>query len=381
MQREWAQKVFEEKFGGHPDVVAFAPGRVNLIGEHTDYNGGFVFPVAIHMGITVAMRQTEGPSKCYSAQLGPGAEFSTQDLSSVTASDWSVYPAAIARTLNERFETTVPNAEIIVVSEIPPGAGLSSSAALEVALALGWIQLSGSDLTSVEIAQLCQKAENDYVGVKCGIMDMLAIVCGRAEQAMFIDTRSLDIRTAAIPDRMRIVVCNTNVQHSLASGEYNLRRKQCEEAAANMGVSELRDADLELLFAKEAEMDPILVRRARHVITENTRCQGLFWALADSNDLRTGLLMRASHESLQQDFEVTCLELDAMAEACWMAPGCIGARMTGGGFGGCCVALVETERVESFIRSVEGRYRSKTEIEPNFYLCLAVDGAYSARTR
>jgi len=370
-----AAEAFETRFGAKPTLFSFAPGRVNLIGEHTDYNDGFVFPVAIQHGIAVAARPTDGPSKLYSVQEGEGQEFTIKELDRLGVQGWTAYPAGVAWAMRESGFDQLPNIEAAVFGDLPRASGLSSSAAIELAFCALWNEDAGGQLSRIEMAQTCQRAENDFVGMRCGIMDQLASAMGKHGKAMFVDTRSLDVRYAEVPSHLRIVVCDTLAPRQLAESAYNDRRRECEEAAKALGVVKLRDADLDVLLERQAEMDPTVFKRARHVVTENTRCQGFFWALADDNPLRIGLLMQASHESLREDFEVTGKELDTMAEACWSAPGCMGARMTGAGFGGCCVALVEGDRIDSFVRSVSHSYRARIGSEPRFFVCEPSDGA------
>lgn len=378
MTESFAFDAFRETYGHEPPILASAPGRVNLIGEHTDTSGGFVFPCAIDRRIAVAARPCGGASHWRSTSFGSVESLDVTTIEPGSVEGWARYPAGIAWAFRAQGIGDVPNLEAVVASDLPPETGLSSSAAICVAFATLWNRLCGFNLTPVEIAQLAQFAENNFVGVKCGIMDQLASACGREGEAIFLDTRLLQMRMAKVPEHLALVVCDTKSRRDLSSSAYNQRRDEVDRVTQLLGVSQLRDAQLDDLLERQEALDPVLIKRARHVITENTRCQGFYWALEDSNELRLGLLMRASHESLREDFEVTNAELDAMAEACWTAPGCVGARMTGAGFGGCCIALVYQHNLEAFRRSVSNRYASITGIEPNLFVCKPSDGA---RTR
>lgn len=368
-------EAFTKRFAARAPLVGFAPGRVNLIGEHTDYNEGFVFPAAIQRGVAVAARPTGGPSKLISIQEGEAEPIAVRDAVPGSVSGWAAYAAGVAWAMREAGFTDLPDLEAVVSGDLPRASGLSSSAAIELAFVQVWNSLGGYGLTQLEMALIAQRAENDFVGVKCGLMDQMASACGREGHAMFIDMRTKDVRYARIPERWSLVVCDTQSPRRLTDSAYNERLAECRAAAEALGVSMLRDASLEQLFESEGELDPIVVKRARHVITENTRCQSLFWALEDENPLRVGLLMQASHESLREDYEVTSRELDVMAESCWSAPGCVGARMTGAGFGGCCIALVESTHLEEFKRWVANGYEARTDFHARFFVCRPSNGA------
>ncbi|HRK22751.1 MAG TPA: galactokinase [Fimbriimonadaceae bacterium] len=370
-----AVRHFETRFGGPPEVLAVAPGRINLIGEHTDYNDGFVFPVAIDRVIAVAARVTPGHTELISEQLGLGETFDAGNVEMGAIGGWAKHPAGVAWGLRDLGFEAITNIQAVVHGEVPVASGVSSSAALEVAFGSVWNELDQMGLEPMELAKLAQTAENRYVGVNCGLMDPAASALGRAGHAMFFDTRSLEIRYAPIPERLRIVLCDTGTPRALAESGYNERRHQCELAAKAMGIRSLRDATLELLGEHQDDMDGLAYLRAKHVITENGRCQGFVGALESGNDLRIGTLMRASHESLRDDYEVSTPELDAMAESCWHAPGCIGARMTGAGFGGACVALVNQASVSEFLAFVRRQYRERTGLEGQFDVCQPTDGA------
>ena len=370
-----ARNLFEVRFGGPPEVLAIAPGRINLIGEHTDYNEGFVFPVAIDRFAAVAARITPGYCELTSEQLGHGEPFEAAKVEVGKVGGWAKHPAGVAWGLRQMGFEDLPNVQALVHSDIPVASGVSSSAALEVAFGWVWNVLARFELDKVELAQLAQKAENGYVGVNCGIMDPLASSLGKEGHALFLDTRSLEVQYVKIPEHLAIVLCDTGTPRALSDSAYNERRHQCELAAKTMGVKSLRDASLELLESKAGEMDGLVYLRARHVLTENARCQGFAGALESGNHLRIGTLMRASHESLRDDYEVSTQELNVMAEACWNAPGCVGARMTGAGFGGACVALVVNQSLGEFLAFVRKQYNEKAQLEGQFSICRAADGA------
>ncbi|AIE87778.1 galactokinase [Fimbriimonas ginsengisoli] len=366
--------LFLARFGHEPTLFGIAPGRVNLIGEHTDYNDGFVFPGAIDRGLYIAARVVEGKSHVVSKQMGDGESF---DASSVVPgggmTSWSKYPAGMAWALRSHGE--LPNIEAYIDSDIPIGSGVSSSAAIEMAFGVVWNMFAGLGLTNRELAKLGQVCENQFVGVNSGIMDQMASAMGKEGRAMFLDTRTLDIAYAPVPNGVSVVLCDTKKPRALTDSAYNERRSQCEEASQILGVSKLRDADVADLEGAKPKMSDVVYRRARHVITENERCIQFKEAL-DAGELeKAGKLMRASHVSLRDDYEVSCRELDEMADAAAAAPGCIGARMTGAGFGGACVALVHDESLEVFRAATLSAYDKATGLGGEAMACCLVDGA------
>lgn len=372
---EQARAVFRERFGAEAELLAVAPGRVNLIGEHTDYSGGFVFPAAIDRQLFVAASAREGSSELYSIEMGQGEAFDAASVGPPDVGGWTAYAAGIAWALREECRARLPNIRAVVQSDIPIGSGISSSAAIEMAFAVAWNELASLDLAKEALAKIGQKCENSFVGVSSGIMDQMASALGTAGNAMFLDTRSLEIEYTPIPAALTIVICDTGKPRSLTESAYNERRSECEKAARALGVPMLRDATPDLLEAHKGDMEPVIYRRARHVITENERCLRFRQPLHDCELDKIDELMRQSHVSLRDDYEVSSRELDAMAEAAWSAPGCVGARMTGAGFGGACVALVEREAVNSFITTVSVAYTDSTGINGEFFQCEAVDGA------
>lgn len=364
---------YHQRFGVSPSVIAQAPGRVNLIGEHTDTSEGFVFPAAIDRRVWVAARVVDGPSRLVSDRLGDAEPFDTRGE---MPGDWSRYAAGMAKVLAHRAGRPMPNLEAYVSSDLPIASGLSSSAAMEMAFGVLWRELVGLDLSGRELAQLGQRCEHEHIGVRCGIMDQLASALGKSGHALFIDTRNLDLSYVAIPSPYVVVVCDTQKPRELADSAYNERRQQTEEAAGLLGIGALREATSEQVEANAERLGDVRYRRARHVASENERCGRFVDALRDGEIDQIYVLMRQSHESLRDDFEVACRELDAMAEACWQSPGCIGARMTGAGFGGACVALVERAQVARFREAVASHYLLHVaDRMPRFLVCEAADGA------
>lgn len=373
MSAEVVRRLFAERFGGPPEVVVRAPGRVNLIGEHTDYNGGFVFPAAIDRTVWVAARPTSGPSLLVSDAMGESEPFTAATVEPGTVAGWTRYAAGMAWAL--RADGKVPDIEAVVASDLPMGSGLSSSAAIEMAFGVLWNALGELGLDAATLAHRAHRCETAFVGLNCGIMDMMASALGRAGCAMFLDTRSLDVSYAPLPEGTAIVLCDTKTPRELAGSAYNDRRATCEEASARLGVASLREVSLERLLAARETLTDKEFRRAYHVVTEDLRSLQFAEALRRGQAWRIGTLMRGSHDSLRLDYEVTSPALDAMAEAAWNAPGCIGARMTGAGFGGACVALVQKDLVAEFAESAQQGYRLVMGTEAQIWACQAVDGA------
>lgn len=366
---------FQQRFGDEPTHLAIAPGRVNLIGEHTDYNDGFVFPAAIDKQIRIAASLTAGPTRLHSNQGGEGQEFDSESVDLGEVQGWAKYAAGMAWVLRTETGTPMPNIQVTIDSSLPMASGVSSSAAIEMAFGCLWNDLAGIHLDNKHLALLAQRCENQYVGVNCGIMDQMASAMGKAGMAMFLDTRSLDIQYAKVPEDLMIVICDTKKPRALSESAYNQRRAECEEAAKMFGVKTLRDALREDLDAYAGRMSETAWHRARHVITENQRCLDFCGALKGKNMSHIGELMYLSHVSLRDDYEVSCPELDAMAEICWTAPGCVGARMTGAGFGGACVALVANSEFDKFKRYTESGYRQQTGLSGVLIPCMPVAGA------
>lgn len=356
-----------------------APGRVNLIGEHTDYNDGFVMPAAIDFSTTVTIRVRDDRTVNVSSKHFPERiSFELDEPSPQPKSDWSDYVRGVAITL-EQAGYRLKGADLQIDSDVPIGAGLSSSAAIEVATGYGLLRESGFDLAGVELARLSQRAENDFVGMRCGIMDQFIACHGQKERALLLDCRSLEYRLVPLPQHVRLVICNTLIKHELAAGEYNKRRAECEAGVRELsqhhqGVSALRDVTLDQLEYERHRLPSVVYDRCRHVVTENARVLEAAGALEWGDLAEMGRLMYESHRSLRDDYEVSCDELDLMVDLARVLPGVFGARMTGGGFGGCTVNLVASEVVEEFKKQIALNYESSTGISPELYVCQTADG-------
>ncbi|MFN3728981.1 MAG: galactokinase [Fimbriimonadaceae bacterium] len=367
-----ALEAFRTRFQGEPELLVYAPGRVNLIGEHTDYNEGFVFPAAIDRALWIAARRTHGDTRCFSREMYDAEGFDANAVTPGDVSGWGIYPAGVAWALREKGHGPLPNLEVALVSEIPPGSGVSSSAATSVAFAAAWNAFGELGLDSTALAQVAQHGENGFVGVNCGIMDQMAVAHGRAGHAMFLDTRSLEIAYAALPDGVAMVLCDTGTPRRLTHSAYNERRSQCEAAAVAMGVRALRDATLPMLDAIREQLDAVVYHRAAYVIRENDRAVAFRAALEKGDRAELGYLMAASHAGLRDDYQVSSPELDAMASL--HAPGLIGIRMTGAGFGGACIALAEESYLEPFMAAMAAGYQERTGRTGAFIACRASDG-------
>lgn len=354
------QDTFRRAFGGAPDLVVRAPGRVNLIGEHTDYNDGYVLPFAISFETRVAARRRDDGHVRVAAADFAGAidEFRlAEPVARSAANPWADYVRGVILEL-AREDVGFQGADLVIAGDVPQGAGLSSSAALEVATGLAVAALAGrADFDRTTLARLCQRAENDFVGCQCGVMDQLVSARGVEGAALLIDCRTLDCKAVLAPDHVAYFVVHSGVVHGHAGGEYNDRRRQCDAAAAALGVGKLRDADLRALQRQAHKLEPVAFRRARHVIAENARTIEAAAALA-AGDLRAlGGLMRESHQSMRDDFEITTPEIDRLAALIGDIIGAEGgARMTGGGFGGSVVAVVHASRYADIARAVEEAY-------------------------
>jgi galactokinase len=353
-----------------------APGRVNLIGDHIDYMGGTVLPMAIDRGTDLWVRPRADRRIVAVSDSFPELGEVVADLDAPRpdpAWAWVNYLVAVAFAMQQRG-VDLPGVDVRVHGDIPNGAGLSSSASLELAMAVAFDQLAGAALGPSELALAGQSAENEFIGVACGIMDQMAIASGLAGHALLIDCSTLEVTPVPFPDALAVVVANTNQRRELSSSAYNQRRAACERAESLLGVR-LVDVDGRRADGVVHELPPELRRPARHVITEQVRVRAFARALASADLQEVGSLMRASHESLRDDFAVTGDALDAMVEAAWDAPGVVGARMTGAGFGGCTVNLVEPAAVDDFERYVGGEYARRSGREPTFYRVDSADGA------
>lgn len=372
---------FKSRFGDWPQVYR-APGRVNLIGDHTDYNSGFVLPAAIGFYCWAAIsRRADDDFVIFSENLQETVILRDGQDPDDALAKWSRYPQGVIRELrNSGYE--IGGSNIYISSDVPMGAGLSSSAAIEVSTAYALLGLFGHRIELLRVALLCQKAENDFAGTRCGIMDQFASCHGQAQQALFLDCRSLVYRKIRIPDAFRLVICNTMVQHALGSNDsqYNTRREECEEGVRRLckvlpSVRALRDVALGQLEQHRELLSDTIYKRCRHVITENDRVKQTASALETDDRPRMKELMHASHVSLRDDYEVSCPELDLMVNLATRQEGLCGSRMTGAGFGGCTVNVVVDDFVEEFQTRVSTGYLAETGRRPEIYICQASDGA------
>jgi len=375
---ELARK-FSEKFGGQPELFS-APGRVNLIGEHTDYNDGFVMPSAIGLRTLAAIaRRPDARLHVESRDFPESVELASGDLPRQASGAWWDYVVGVADRLS-RLGIAAGGANLLIQSDIPIGSGLSSSAAIEVATALALLHLAGAVLPLPEIAKLCQDAENIFIGAHVGIMDQFISCLGKANHALLLDCRSLNFELIPIPGNVKLVICNTMVKHQHAGGEYNLRRKECEEGVRLYRqwfpeILALRDLSLDQLRSHSNHVPELVYKRCLHVIEENQRVQDAGRCLRQSDLIGFGKLMAESHRSLRDLYQVSCRELDLMVELAEGLPGYYGGRMTGGGFGGCTINLVEESDAKTFAEKISARYRQAEGIEPAVYICSAADGA------
>jgi galactokinase len=369
-----------DRFHVEPAIFV-APGRVNLIGEHTDYAEGFVMPAAIDFATLAAISpRTDGKIVLYSENFGEEMSFDAAALPAKAAKHWSDYPLGVVAILAGEGHK-IPAFSLSIWSDVPLGSGLSSSAALEVATALAVLSLSGATYPGPVLARLCQRAENEFVGASCGIMDQFISANGQEDHSLLLDCRDLSFKLAPIPAHVALVIANTMVKHSVAGGDYTTRRAESEAACAIIashrpGVPFLRDATLDDLDKWGHEMAPKSLLRARHVISENLRTVAAAEALASNDLAELGRLMAEAHRSYSRDFEGSCVEADLMVELANQLPGLIGARLTGGGFGGCTINLVEQDKAKAFAEELGKRYAAKTGIQPQIHICHASEGAH-----
>ncbi|MCG9895641.1 MAG: galactokinase [Fimbriimonadaceae bacterium] len=370
MAREAALDLFRSTFRREPTLLSRGPGRINLLGEHTDYSDGFVFPCAIDREVWVAAAPAEDSRlHLVSREKGPAPAVSLADLDPQTPpGNWTGYPAGVAWAMSART-----GIQAAVAADLPDGAGVSSSAAIEMAFAQVWNRLEARGLSALDLAKAAQKAEREFVGVPCGIMDQAASALGVAGHALLLDTRSLEHEAVPLPPGLAVVLCDTGQKRGLVDGEYRRRAEAVAAAAAGLGLAKLRDANP----GDEARLtDDLLRRRARHVLTENARCLSFVKALRARDDAEIGRLMAGSHASLRDDFDVSTPALDAMVLAAVSAPGCLGARLTGAGFGGAVVALVEEVRLSEFCDAAVAAFRrAVSDYQPTIIPCHAADGA------
>jgi len=375
------EKLFEQLFGG-PSRLYRAPGRVNLIGEHTDYNQGFVMPAAIDLYCWVAIAaRSDRRLEIHSSEFGDTVSVDLNDTALSRRSDWSDYVVGTALALqNSGFELC--GANIVVRGQVPIGSGLSSSAAIEVSTGYALLDVSKARIDLKRLAMVCRQAENEFVGARVGIMDQFISAHGRAGHALLLDCRSLESKALPIPSGVLLGVCNTGVKHQHAAGEYNVRRAQCEEGVRRLssvlpGIQSLRDVTRFELQQHKSLLPEVIYRRCRHVVTENERVQHAAEALLNGDLRALGALMADSHRSMRDDYEISCSELDTMVEIASAQQGVIGSRMTGGGFGGCTINLIHADAAESFRLLVAAEYEKRTHIRPDIYIVSASDGVHA----
>ena len=378
------QEVFREKFGAAQTHAYFSPGRVNLIGEHTDYNGGHVFPCAISLGTyALAAPRTDGISRLYSMNVPEQGvvQFPMHGAVKSDAYGWANYPIGVVRVMEDAGHRAAHGFDIVLYGTLPNGAGLSSSASIEVLMAVILNDELNLGIDMVELVKFSQKAENEFVGMNCGIMDQFAVGMGKKDCAILLDCNTLSYRYSKLAlDGCSIVITNTNKTHSLVTSAYNERRAQCESALKALqkvkpikALGELTNAEFDAIAS--AISDPVERRRARHAVYENNRTLEAVKALEANDVKRFGELMNASHVSLRDDYEVTGPELDTLAELAWQQDGVLGSRMTGGGFAGCTVSIVRDAAIPAFEKNVGDAYTAKIGYAPSFYVANIADGA------
>ncbi|WMS90615.1 galactokinase [Pseudoalteromonas sp. HL-AS1] len=366
-------------FGTKPSLLTHGPGRVNLIGDHTDYNDGFVLPAAINFGTDIAASKRDDKIirvlavDCNNETV----EFSLDNIEFNNEKMWVNYIGGTLQALTKQY-TDIVGADLVVTGNVPQGAGLSSSASFEIAILKTFAQLNDIDLGGVQAALLGQQAENNFVGCNCGIMDQLISALGKKNNVMLLDCRTLTYQHAPIPNSMALLIVNSNVKRGLVDSEYNTRRQQCEEVARYFNQPALRDVTLEQLLSAQDKLAPDLVRRAKHVITENARTESALIALQNNDMIKMSELMAESHISLKDDFAVTTPEMDYLVELIGSELGNKGGvRMTGGGFGGCVVALTPKDLVDDIKLKISQNYQQKTGLKEHIYVCVASDGAFN----
>lgn len=370
---------FAAIYGGSP-LVFRAPGRVNIIGEHTDYNDGFVMPAALDFYTYVAIApRNDATLRVHSENFDESREFQLDALQGGPTGHWSDYVRGVAGILREAGHN-ISGANLLIHGNVPIGSGLSSSASLEVACALALLEVSGIHLDRLDVARVAQRAEHAYAGTLCGIMDQFISCFGKANNALMLDCRSLHYELLPLPSQLKIVVCNTKVKHDLAAGEYNKRRSECETGVQILrkhipGLQSLRDVTVLDLDRYREELPAQIYRRCHHVVTENARVIAAATAIRSGDLEGLGVLLDESHASLRTDYEVSCRELDVMVEIAQSLAGIHGARMTGGGFGGCTVNLVEADLASGFAVTIKEQYSARTSIVPEVYVCAPADAA------
>ena len=386
MDRTKHLAVFKQRFAMPAEIWACAPGRVNLLGEHVDYNGGPVLPAAIDRSVQLAGRaMQQGVVRLFAIDLGEQASFrldmleKKEDLDGQPLPAWALYPAGVAWSL-QQAGNTLCGLDVAYTSDVPIGAGLSSSAAVEVGFGMLWKTLSDLGIDRLALAQACQRAENEYVGVACGLMDQFASACGVAGHALYFDTRSLEWHPVPLPAGTALIIADSGVRRSLRDSAYNERRRSCEEAVVLLkknlpAIHSLRDVSPTEFAAYGPILPEVVQRRAEHVVKEIARVHSAVRALQRQEPASFGALMYAGHASLRDLYEVSIPELDALVEIARGLPGCLGARLTGAGFGGCTINLVEVDQVQVFMDGLREAYRRQSGRQAQVYLCQASAGA------
>ena len=377
--QQLSQQKFNEHYGYNAEQTVFAPGRVNIIGEHTDYNDGFVMPCAINYGMAVSFaKRNDSIWRVYAIDINEQDEFDLSQDFTQSEHKWANYVRGVVKYIQEQCPEFKQGADLVMASDVPMSSGLSSSAALEISIGKTCQVLGNLPLSLAQIALIGQKAENKFVGANCGNMDQLTSALGQKDHLIMIDCRSLDITPTPVPQGYSIAIINSNVKHDLVTGEYNSRRQECEQAAKFFGVKALRDVTPEQFHARENELkaeSELVYKRAKHVVYEDQRVLDAVAALKANDMVKLGQLMGESHDSMRDDFEITIPEIDYLVELAQVAIGKNGgARMTGGGFGGCIVCLVPNEKVEALRQLIADNYEKQTGIKETFYLCTASDG-------
>ncbi len=379
VDEERALRAHQERFGPHEQVFT-APARVNLIGEHTDYTGGLVMPMAIEFLTTAVLSsRQDGRAVFYSENYGEEVSIDLDSLERTPRGHWSDYPVGVVWVLKQQG-VSLSGFSMTLWGDVPLGAGLSSSASVQVATALALLKHAGMMLPLEQLANVCRRAENEYVGAKTGIMDQFVVAGGVAHRAMLLDCRSMQFELLPLPEDVRVVICNSMVKHQLANGEYGDRRDEVEAGQAVLQrerpqIKLLRDATLADLDACADKMTAASLARCRHIVTENARVLEAREALLQSDMVRFGKLMVAAHASFRDDFGASCDEVDSLVEIALQQPGCYGSRITGGGFGGCTVNLVRADMTEEFVGHLRSRYLAATGIAADCFVCAPSDGA------
>ena len=379
--REQVIHYFQNRFNAEPQFIARAPGRVNLLGEHVDYNDGFVLPAAIDRAVWIACSPAQTPHSTLEAvdlfekvSFSPESIQTKADIHGKPLPHWAHYPAGVMWMLNTAGYVT-PAINVVFTSDVPRGSGLSSSAAVEMGFVSTWGAAAGWQLDPLTRAQFGQRAENEYVGVNCGIMDQFASACGKRDHALYLDCRSLQWREVPLPADVAIVIADTVVPRSLTDSAYNERRSACEAAARVLNVKSLRDVSVAEFQKHKNRLPEIVAKRAQHVVEEIQRTEQAVYLLQQGNVQAFGRLMDECHRSLRDLYEVSCPELDIMVDIARGLDGCYGARLTGAGFGGCTVNLVVRSQAEPFAKNLATEYTRATNKTPNVYVCAASDGA------